>query len=579
MKTKLFNQTTNGALLLTTIIFLLALYSCEKEDLAINEYLLSLPSWNNFSPSLDDANKDDDQTQVFSCEDKMVRSITPCSITRTPKEIVTFDPNSEILYLGSLIQGDSYVGGLGSMQSLPIYQRAPLTVSISFQMENNNREVQDPNLSSVKQAIGELVEAAQEKGHISGSSIFFDQKTSYSLEQTALALNLSVNYMVGSAKSSLEWESTTEKNTVSAYFIQKMFTVSMGNPQQPGDLFSDDFTQEILDEQISMGRIGPENPPVYVSNIVYGRMMTLTMTSSKSVTEMKASLQASYGAIEGGLEQKHKDVLEESTIRLVTIGGDAQSALDYLRTGTLGEFFRKDAPLTTAVPISYTLRNLRDNDIAKVSQTVDYDMVQYETVDVEFFNDEAMWIEAVGSINDMKTEEWKTTETNMDDADESNDFVAGPDGQIFMGPMLTLEGENTTLPFSFYLKNTGIDLTSSNIERALVYNDRGEGWVETISIGNMGEFEDDDFEIGISTGNVYAIAFTMVDNQADPGEYFEVFTNDGTEECRINFNEGDFNNFIGVLSPVPITKIHFNESENGDDIGIKNFKFGYKKSD
>lgn len=103
-------------------------------------------------------------------------------------------------------------------------------------------------------------------------------------------------------------------------------------------------------------------------------MMTLTMTSSYDATTMSAALEASYVAIEESISTEHKNILENSTIRLVTIGGDTQTALNFLRTGQLGEFFKKEAPLTSAVPISYTLPNLRDNEIASVSQISEYEM-------------------------------------------------------------------------------------------------------------------------------------------------------------------------------------------------------------
>jgi hypothetical protein len=249
MKTTLYFSRTNAFLLATIILlFSLVAISCSKDEKekpdpgpAINEYFDFLPSWNDFSPFQPDDDIILETVQEFSCNNLIVKSTTPCSITRTPEDIVTYDPNSEILYLGSLIQGSGYLGGLGSMESLPIYQRAPLPITISFQMSNNNRLIENPNLITVKQGIAELVEAAQNSGHVSGSSIFFNQTTSHSFRQTALALGLSADYMAAHVQTSLQWQGTTETTTVSAYFVQKMFTVSMGIPQRPSDLFSDEF--------------------------------------------------------------------------------------------------------------------------------------------------------------------------------------------------------------------------------------------------------------------------------------------------------------------------------------------------
>ena len=580
MKTKPVHQSGIGMLIFLLIALIFVTMGCSEEEqvsprVETNEYLTSLPLWNDFSPYKADSIIEYEPNVAFDCETKSVRTTTPCSITRTPEDIVTFDPNSEIMYLGSLIQGKGYINGLGSMKSLPIYQRTPLNVSISFQMSDNSRTVEDPSLKTVKQAIGELIEAAHESGHVSGSSILFDKKTSYSLQQTALALGLSANYMAASVKTNLAWDHAREKQTVSAYFIQKMFTVSMGLPQRPGDLFSDEFTQELLDEQINKGRIGPDNLPVFISNIVYGRMMTLTMTSSYEATEMSAALEASYAAIEGSISAEHKKILENSSIRLVTIGGDAQTALNFLRTGQLGEFFKKDAPLTTAVPISYTLRNLRDNEIAKVSQTSEYEMEEYDPVDVTLTNDIAEWRNAVQS--DMSMGIWETSQANMALADESESFQQN-NRQIWMGKRITFDASNTGFPFTFYLESVEVDETTIY---GLVWNDDEASWRETISIGDIDNLEDDDFEIGISEGNVYALAFNMIDNTDLGGEFLEVHAEDGTSECQIaSITNSDArelgSGFIGILSPVPIKRIYFNEDAGGDDIGIKHFYFGYQ---
>lgn len=565
-------------------ILILLFSSCSEEttepttttDPGINNYIVSLPKWDIFCPPKADENIQNDATTSWECATKVIESKTPCSITRTPADIVTYDPNSEILYLGSLIQGKRYMNGLGSIQSLPINQRAPIKISISFQMANNSRTIEHPSLTTVRDAIGDLVETAQNAGHVSGSSIFFNKSTSYSVEQTALALGLSAKFMIGSVHSSLQWNSTTETHTVSAYFIQKMFTVSMEIPQRPGDFFSSAFTRELLDEQISLGRIGPDNLPVYVSNMVYGRMMTLTMTSTYVETEMKAALEASYLNIGGTVSAEHLEVLNNSEINLVTIGGDANQALAYLRTGNLGEFFKEDAPLTTAVPISYTLRNVGDNVIAKVSETTEYDMLQYDDISVSNYYNEGLWKNAVQSV--MSFKKWEVNWYNVLLADEHAIYENCGAVNCSLGKIITLHGDqNGSYPFTFYLESKDPTIPAGQ-NSALVYNDNESSCDYCISIGDCDNWEDDDFEIGVS-GNVkvYAIAFVMINNSTSGEEYFEVHAEDKNGQlCQIEYHTEGINGFFGIISPVPITKIFFNEDDDADDIQVGDLYFGYK---
>lgn len=536
---------------------------------SVNDYLLQLPSWESFSPIAPDTTVEGQTKVEVDRKIQKIRITTPCSITRTPEKIVTYSPSSEILYIGSLIQGRSYLGGLGAMEELPIRQRAPLTISIDLLFDDNFRIVENPDLASVQQAIGELITAADRASHIAGSSIYFNQTTSHSVEQSALKLGLSAKYMGASVKASLNWNQSHETNTVAAYFIQKMFTTSMVLPQKPADIFSSDFTTDLLDEQIKLDRIGPDNLPVYVSNIVWGRMMMLTMTSTFDVDSMQAALRASYSGISGSVDDNHKDILQQSEIRLVTVGGDQSAALNYLRSGQLGEFFKNDAPLTSAVPISYTLRNLGDNSVAKVCETTKYDMVEYQSLEPVILTNKIEWMNTV-ETSGFKLVEWKTSAENIS---KSKEYSKVPEKNQGLGDTLTWE-KVTADSLSFKL---------IGVNGPFTYWDRegDDGYPEgTISIGDLDDWEDDDFDIELIRSEVYAIAFEIGNNIFTSDELLKVHfdeqikTFSSTELSEENEPELAF---IGIISPLPLIKISFDENPDGDDIYIKDFKFGILK--
>ena len=345
----------------------------------VNEYIAGLPSWNQVSPTLPDEDtatgeSTEGQEEIgggtYNC------STTPYSLTRTPDRVVTLDPDVEILWVGSLLQGKGHMGGIGSLAELPIRQRAPLTISIDLLTGENSRTVDNPTVATVNSAVGSLIQAAADAGHTTGSDVFFTQETAHSLVQAALSMGLSASYMGATIKASLESNISEETRTVTAYFVQKMFNVSMVLPQTPGSVFSDAFTADALQAQIDRGRIGPENLPVYVSNISYGRILMFSFTSSASLVDIKATLSALYngGEYGGNLSTELKAVLDNAQIKVVTVGGDAANALALIKANDLGAYFTNDATLTSARPISYTVRNLGDNSIASVSETTDYNL-------------------------------------------------------------------------------------------------------------------------------------------------------------------------------------------------------------
>jgi hypothetical protein len=377
-----------GALMLLAMSLLLG--ACSKDDPAapeappadLNTFFAGLPAWESFSPVLPDADEPQGEpvTEDVTIDGAdYVETTTPYSITRTPEKIVTLNPDVEVLWVGSLLQGNGYVGGIGSLAELPIRQRAPLTVSIDILTGDNTQVVDSPDQASVNQAIGELIQAAHDAGHTAGSDIYFNKETTYSLDQASIKMGISASYMGASIKSSLSAGMSSETRTVSAYFVQRMFTVSMVLPQTPNAVFSDAFTEDLLADQVNRGRMGPNNLPVYVSSIAYGRILIFTFSSTAMESDINATLNAVYngGQFGGELSAEYQNILANAQISVVAVGGDAEHALQLIRTNNLAEFFSSDAPLTSARPISYTVRNLADNTIARVSETTDYNLREY----------------------------------------------------------------------------------------------------------------------------------------------------------------------------------------------------------
>ncbi len=547
----------------------------------IDDYLKDLPQWGEFSPQLAEVGQPEEEVtgpteaaletdggQLFVCR------TTPCSITSTPDAIVTMNPNSEILYLGSLIQGASYLGGLAAMEELPIRQRAPLTVSIDLLFPDNTRTVADPTLASVNQAVGELISGAHQAGHTAGSALSYNKRECFSLEQSMLCMGMSVSYLGASVRSELSYQQSVEQHTIMATFRQRMFTTSVVLPQTPGEFFSESFTRQDLDEQISRGRIGPDNLPVYVSNIVWGRIMVFTMTSTYTASEMEAAINASYdGIVSGSVDAQYLDILnsEETTINLVAVGGEASHALDAIRSGNLDDYFASDAALTSAAPLSYTLRNLADNTIALVSETTAYDMVECSPDIVAYHDDFDLWRNAVLDLPAGEVQVQYTTSAELVDADE---VATPPGGNTWLPGTLTFPAASTGLDLSFVLTSLGYD--------ALTYNDDeiSSSLYPLLSPGDADNGENDDFAVTItdvaSPRRVLAVGIFVGHNGFTEGENLRVY---GESDLLLaEFTSGLPDNagwvFMGAIAAVPITRFVFDEDAGGDDLVIRHPSFG-----
>jgi len=362
----------------------------------VGAYLQGLPRWEQFSPPvaetpstrvgdpsktterLDFPVKDTSGNVIGVRSEQYACTSTKFSMSKTPDKIVMFSPDRELLWPGALIQGRSHRDGLGSLLPLTIGERTVIKVSIpSLATGDNFRVVDTPDQAGVSKAIGAMVGNATTNNLVAPSSIQFTMRDYSSEESFALQTGLSGRYMGFKASASASVSTNANERTVMVYFLEKMFEVVVEPPQTPGAIFSADFTQAKLDEQIAMGRIGPNNLPVYVSNIVYGRMMAFTFTSTASATDVKAALNAAYNGIVDvnfNLNTKYKEILSEGKIAVTSIGGTSTATVAMIASGNWRDYFKENAPLTSAYPISYTFRNLGDGSIAKVGETTEYNI-------------------------------------------------------------------------------------------------------------------------------------------------------------------------------------------------------------
>jgi hypothetical protein len=565
----------------------LCFYACSNDDNAtgpspvmadVNTYMNSLPAWDVFCPPVADCDSTVGATiENLDMGQGTLCRTTPCSITKTPEQVVTYGTFSNILWLGALIQGDSYAGGVGSMEELPIRQRAPLTIGVNLLSGDSiSMVVSNPDAASVNQAIGTLISNAVDSGYQGGSSIYFTQKQMHSLDQGMLSLGLSAKYMGTSVRNKLDISGAQAKNTLTAYFKQFMFETYIVQPQTPAAMFSSAFTGERLQEQVTAGNIGPSNLPVYVSRIQWGRIMLLTMSSDSSIIDMRNALQATHGSFGVSLTAKYQHILSTSEMEVVTFGGNDADALALIRSGDISSYFSNSPDLTTAFPIGYALCNLADNSLAKAGETTQYDLKECSQVTTQCYTDWTQWHNAFSAVQDSCTNVYfPTSVANVNLADENWGWTLGSNTHLGTRT-LTFQPENTGLDFRFHLYTL-----QDGCAYPLTYNDDefGSG-TSFLSIGDVDDCQYDAFEIVAgdcrNDSYVFAIGVYLGNNAGATDEKLEIFHESSkiAEFPYTSIPTGADPVFMGIVSTIPITKFVFIEGYDGNDIYIKDFCFG-----
>jgi thiol-activated cytolysin len=305
------------------------------------------------------------------------------SLTKVPERFVALNPNADVLWPGSLVQGKSLGGGV--LDPIPV-DRAPGSITLTLSSGGGglfSRTLASPSLSSATQAQNEILAeyegATPAKFSYSGSSV-------YSSEQLAVAVDANVQGTNWSASAALAFDSSDTKSRYLIQFTQEYYTMAFTPPNGAAGTFAPHVTAADLAPYT-----GPSNPIVYVGSVTYGRIFYLLFESSASQMQLEAAIKAAYSAAaisaSGSVDASYRKVINESSVKAYGIGGNARDAItaatgselgsgqgseqfDVIRTFlTAGANFGPDSP---GVPISYTVRHLADLTQVKLALTTEY---------------------------------------------------------------------------------------------------------------------------------------------------------------------------------------------------------------
>ena len=156
----------------------------------------------------------------------------------------------------------------------------------------------------------------------------------------------------------------------------------------------------------------------------------------------------------------------------------------------------------------------------------------------------------------------------------------------FSGEEVILANEITELPrdnarlgqqLSFDEATTGLD--SSVVFRTLergarfVFNDTEHlpEFQDALSVGDINDYENDDFEVVVSGEQVFAFGINVLDNNSHATESIRLYGDDEALLGSSTLPDGDF--FIGVISDRPIARVAIDERDDGDDIAISGYSY------
>lgn len=303
-----------------------------------------------------------------------------CAPNSLPPLSRSFDQLPAFGFSGALAPGLIIEGSgvePGDLRALPL-DRAPLTLVSSLASENPSAEVDEPDSTTLTEAVAQLKRDADAR--LTGidvvpSDITYTRTETHSFEQSSLEIGVSLRYdgplREAGLDSTFTQESETEKHTVAVRLVQPMYTIRVADDAatDAGAYFSPTVTMADVDGAVARGELGADNSPLLVDEVTYGRVMyfVMTSTSATSSQELMVAIDAAQASFSGSgeLTLEQEQTLATTDIAMLSYGGDQGLALGAIRSGDLSQFFGP-ANTTTAAPLSFSLRTL-DGQLVEVA--------------------------------------------------------------------------------------------------------------------------------------------------------------------------------------------------------------------
>lgn len=335
-----------------------------------------------------------EEFEVMSGNDQFFCTRKTVNLTEGYSDYPQFDPNSQVIFPGNLLQGNTLDNATPS--GIPV-ERGPGTIVINLVngASSASRQLEEVGLGSVFDAMNEII--ADNPGDLPARTTYSMERIS-SREQLGVSLRAEYNSLSTDVQGSFSYESDVSYNRFLVRLTQSYYTIAFEAPTDPADFFGPDVTVNQLSRYIQ-----PGNPAAYVSSVTYGRVFYLLIQSTDSVQEIEASVDASFnGAVSGGgIGGDVKYVSELSNVKIggYAIGGNANQAAAAL-TGdfdALSTFIAEGGTITTGQPLSYTVNAANDPARQlKVKVATEYDIVDCAPLSDALFDGVAWYRGSLG---------------------------------------------------------------------------------------------------------------------------------------------------------------------------------------
>ncbi|WP_322921060.1 thiol-activated cytolysin family protein [Nocardioides renjunii] len=350
-----------------------------RDSQAVDAYLRSLPDFTTNPPVNDHTPLPPRTTTVNGVAYDLSREAANLVTSNDHPWVLA--PVTDILYPGAVLQGTSLATGrLAPIAGGLKRSGGTLTITTDFVQGGAPRSasvaVDKVDLAAMQDARTQLL--ADLNPQDGAADVTFDKHEVRTTEHGLVRMGVSFSYGPASVDLKASLTHDVEQTSVMVFYRQVFYRAAFTPDDAPSTFFAEGVTVDQVEQ------VAPtSNPPVYLAEIDYGRMLLVTMTGTKSANEMIVTLEAAINAgIKGSfnLTTEQKETLQQSRVQVTVVGGAGEAAnsvvldpVNHLADWiTGGGTLTKDNP---GVPLRYQARHCGTRNVVAINQTSQYEEV------------------------------------------------------------------------------------------------------------------------------------------------------------------------------------------------------------
>lgn len=289
-------------------------------------------------------------------------------------EALVIDPTSG-LYPGGIYSIQSFANG--SIQPVLIGKRNIVTLSASLPFNPTPVIMETPSISSFRVAQGEIYQ----NGLISATParIAHNYTTIHSEEHLSSVIGGYIDSKILDITASYDFNASNKKTWAFLQYTNVYATISMDTPASPADFFT----------EVPPNLANLDYCPVFVSDVTLGSNIMMVISSSEENQKVENAFNAAIKlfGLKGGVDltSDERNTINKSNIKIFVVGCSGDLAVQTINgieglTNyiTEGHQISLDCP---GAPLSYTLRYLKDNSIAQIVKSSEYQVRECIEVD------------------------------------------------------------------------------------------------------------------------------------------------------------------------------------------------------